>query len=69
MSKLYKVEMYVLDINDMYHNLDEIIDDAERRVEANFTPFNVQEVEFEWDDDIDLNYVDTSIDTYRKYFE
>jgi len=67
MSKLYKVEMYVLDVNDMYNDLDEIIEDAERRSEFNLKPFNAQSVEFEWDDDIDLNHKD-DIDTYRNYF-
>lgn len=68
MSKLYKVEMYILDLNDMYDNMDEVIESTERKSCADFIPFNIQEVEFEWDDDIDLNHKN-DIDTFRNYFK
>ena len=69
MAKLYKTETYILDINDSYNDLHNIIDDADIGTEASFQPFNIQEVEFEWKDDIDLNYTNATIDTYRNYFK
>ncbi|MDF2879573.1 MAG: hypothetical protein K0R54_130 [Clostridiaceae bacterium] len=70
MAKLYKVEMYVLDINENYHSLGGIIEDAENSIEVDFIPFNVQETEIEWDDDIDLNKRNVlPLEAYRKYFK
>lgn len=69
MAKLYKVEMYVLDINEDYHSFDDMMNDVENSIEASFTPFNVQESDIEWDDDIDLNKVDAPLKVYRDYFE
>jgi hypothetical protein len=69
MSKLYKVEMYILDINNVYQSLDNIINDITNATEINFECFNVEKVEFDWDDDLAINYSDCSIEDYRKYFE
>lgn len=69
MARLYKVEMYVLDINEDYYSFDDIMNDVENSVEAGFTPFNIQEVEFEWDDNIDLNKMNAPLEVYRNYFE
>jgi hypothetical protein len=68
-AKIYKMEMYILDINNSYEDIDEIIVESERGArEANFHPFNVEEVEVEWTDDIDLNFSSATEETYRKYF-
>jgi len=70
MAKLYKVEMYILDINDCYKDLDEIMIETECAIdEASFNSFNVESVELEWEDDIDLNYTNATVGTYRKYFK
>lgn len=69
MAKLYKVEMYVLDVNEQYQDLDEIIDMAEMKLDAHFNPFNIQMTEIEWEDDIDINHFGCTVDTYRKYFD
>lgn len=70
MAKLYKIEMYILDTNEYYSSLDEIIENAEMGAdEANFNCFNVKEKQVEWNDDIDINMGDSTVDVYRKYFE
>ena len=68
MAKLYKIEMYVLDVNEDYDKLDSIISRAECRTGVNFNCFNTQETQFEWNDDIDLNH-DCGIEAFRKYFK
>jgi hypothetical protein len=67
-AKLYKVEMYILDVNGECGSLEEIVVNAERGTDAFLKPFNVQKVEFPWNDDIDINQRDCTVETYRKYF-
>jgi len=68
MAKLYKVEMYIFDLNDMYNDIDEVIKSAERKSCAEFIPFNIQKVEFKWDENIALYHMN-DIDTFRSYFK
>lgn len=68
MLKLYKVELYVLDVNDGYNSLEEIILDVESGTDAILKPFNVEKVEIPWDDNIDINQKGCTVEIYRKYF-
>ena len=67
MAKLYKVEMYILDVNDEYGSAEEIIENNCRQPSI-FKTFNTQEVEIKWDDEIDINFKDCSVENYRRYF-
>ena len=69
MAKLHKVELYIIDVNDKYSNLNEIMCDIENSTDCSLVPFNAQEVEIDWHDEIDLNYSNCPIENYRNYFE
>lgn len=70
MAKLYKVEMYILDINETYEDICDICDDATYDMDlVKFEPINTQIRKIEWSDNIDLNKNTCTIETYRKYFE
>lgn len=70
MAKIHKVELYILDINDMYDSLDDIITDCERSVDDVIFKLELgQTVNVEWTDDINLNFINCPMDNYHKYFE
>jgi len=69
MAKLYKVEMYILDPNDYYSCFDNIIADCENATDIYFRCFNEQEAEVEWDDGINLNQRDCTLESHRNYFK
>jgi len=72
MAKVFKAELYVVDINGDYESFDEIQYDLERLLSDDsivFT-FGVKESEeFEWDDDIDLNYNNCSQENCDRYLK
>lgn len=71
MAKVYKVEMYITDVNEEFHNTYHIrpyIEDWHRWVATKVA--NIQEsVEFEWEDDLKINKVDASIEDFEEYFK
>ena len=69
MAKLHKIEMYVLDVNDEYEELDDIINALEYKIDVNFIPFNSKTVKIDFHDDIDINHIDATIDNYENYFK
>ena len=69
MAKLYKVEMYILDVNEDYSNLEDAVSDMGLTSDLNLNCFNVKEVDIEWHDNIDLNFYNCSVENFRKYFE
>lgn len=68
MSRIYKVEAYILDINDDYTNCGEIvailgqIDSHTIIIESDFK-------DFEWDDDLPINNINADIAEYEEYFK
>jgi hypothetical protein len=70
MAKLYKVEMYILDIDEHYgESLPEIIDHVNDRLElVEMHPFNVQAVTLDWHDGHKLNFTDAKYEDYRGFF-
>lgn len=68
MSKLYKMEMYILDVNEQYSDLDEIICSAENSTDINLNCFNSKVSEFEWHDELTINKCNCTVEDYRKYF-
>jgi len=69
MTKLHKVELYIIDVKDNYSNLKEIMHDIENSTDCSLVPFNAQEIEIDWHDDIDINFTDCPIENFREYFE
>jgi len=69
MAKLYKMEMYIIDVDDNFKKLDRIIYNANVFSSCSFVPFNAQEVEVNWHDDIDINLSNCPVENFREYFE
>jgi hypothetical protein len=69
MAKLHKVEMYVLDINKQYGTLRDTIEHINDRLElVSLHPFNIQSVDFEWDDEHKLNYTNKTHEDFSAVF-
>lgn len=70
MSKIHKIEMYVVDANDLmdrdYTGIPEVLD---RYTDMNGIIINGKTVEFEWDDDLAINRVNCPLEEYEKYLE
>jgi len=68
MAKLHKVELYIIDVNNNYSNIKEIMHDIGNSTDCSLIPFNTQEVEIDWHDDIDINLTNCPVEIYREYF-
>ena len=69
MAKLHKIEMYILDIDEHYGDLQGTIDHINDRLElVELKPFNVQTVDFDWHDDHKLNYSNATYEDYMGFF-
>lgn len=74
MAKLYKVELYLCDVNDEFYDKDDVLEYLNSLLEMDdyflTRIINAKESkEFEWYDDIDINYSDCNIEKFKKYFE
>lgn len=69
MAKIYQIEMYIVDVNDSYADFGDIINDIENSTEITTDCFNVKQKDIEWHDDIDINFMNSTAETYRKYFK
>ena len=69
MAKLYKMEMYILDINEDHSDLEEIICSIESSVDVNFITFNEKQVDVEWDDNLKINMYDATEKDFKEYFK
>lgn len=71
MAKMYKVELYVTDLNGRYEEggVQEIFERCHNETDTVFDWFNVQETEFEWDDELPINMLGCPVREYRKYFK
>lgn len=69
MSKLHKIEMYILDIDEYYGGLKDTIEHINDRLElVSLHPFNVQSVEFDWNDEHKLNFTTAEYEDFRGFF-
>ena len=65
MAKVYKIEIYVTDINGDYNDVNELVDEIENNL--NCKCFNIKESkEFEWDDNLPINYINATQSDYDK---
>ena len=69
MTKLHKIEMYLIDHNDKYSSLDSIITDMENRTDLGINCFNAKEVDIEWNDELNINSLGCKVMYFRKYFK
>lgn len=73
MAKLYKVELYLCDVNDEFYDKDDVLEYLNSLLEMDdyflTRIINAKESkEFEWYDDIDINYSDCTKEEFDKYF-
>lgn len=71
MAKVYKVEMYVVDANEEFGDVDHIkpyLEDWHRWVMTDVTGIQESD-EFEWEDDLKINKVNASVEDYEEYFK
>ena len=75
MAQLYKMTLYVCDLEEnlSLNEIKELIrDDALNGISVNcVVHFTNEKVgpRIEWDDDIDLNYTDSTAEQWERYFE
>ena len=69
-ATLYKVEMYILDIDKHYGGLTDLMEHINDRFElVSFHPFNIESVEFEWCDEHVLNKSSAKYEDFKEMFE
>lgn len=71
MPKIFKGSFYFVDVNDDFNTIDELIDRLERDKYINhINVFDKKESkEFEWDDDLKINFTNCPRNEFDKYFE
>ena len=71
MAKIYKIAAYIVDPNDRYEDGEEWFVDAVDHNGFVFCPVPIEHkcVEFEWDDNLDINYIGCKKEDCEKYFE
>ncbi len=69
MTKLHKIEMYILDIDEQYGSLQDTIDHINDRLElVSLHPYNIKTVEFDWSDEHKLNKNDIGYEDCKGMF-
>jgi hypothetical protein len=66
--KLYKVVVFIPDLNNDYANPEEVIEDIERHIDFSVA-FLEEATDIEWTDDIDINKRTANRDTFESKFE
>ena len=70
MAKIHKVEMYLLDVNEDFYSVDDIM---EYITNTKYAPsihiVSSESKEFEWDDDVIINRYDCSTEQYNNFFK
>ena len=72
MAKIHKLEFYVVDPNDFYDTAEDILHSIDIRLYTGFIPHCYKlksSKEFEWYDEIDLNYISCDEIDCERYFE
>ena len=68
-GKLHKIELYVVDPNNQYYDVESMLLDIEILLyKCIVKSFASNTVELDWNDDIDSNIVYASEEGYKKYF-
>lgn len=70
MARVYKIETYIVDTCNDYKNAKSFMNRMMDRTDCFMVnPHYQTSKEFEWDDDIDLNYNDCTEEQCEKYFK
>jgi hypothetical protein len=70
LAKIYKAEMYFVDVNDDYDSFESILTNIDYRLRGVMVEgFNSESREINWYDKIDLNYANCPVENYRNYFK
>ena len=69
MAKIYKATIYVVDIDESYDFMSEIIDDMNLSDGYSVKLSNYSEKEFEWSDDVVVNRIDATVEQYEEFFK
>jgi hypothetical protein len=67
MTKLYKVETFILDVNERYSNIGEIFNEMEHDCVIVHIAKS-ESCSLDWNDDHPLNYNNAPIEEFDKYF-
>lgn len=69
MAKIYKITAYIVDPNEVYENGESCFEDMINNTDV-FCPVPIRQqmAEFEWDDDLDINYIGCKEEDCEKYF-
>ena len=70
MGRVHKVEFYLVDANDMYETGEYLMTEIENNLYDGFIKCSTWKTseEFEWDDDLKLNYSNCTKEDCEKYF-
>lgn len=69
MAKIYKVNMYIIDCNDMINDIDEVTDIIERKFSAFTHVGECKNRSLEWNDDLQINQVGATTKDHEEYFD
>lgn len=69
MANIHKLGLYIVDANGNYKHIGEIIDLIENRTDCQCKVAHYEGKEFEWDDDLAINYSNANIEDYEEYFK
>lgn len=70
MAKIHKVELFLVDVNDDFSSVEEIIDYWQnRKYSPMIHKLKGQSKEFEWSDDVPINSINCDTEGYNKFFD
>ena len=70
MAKIHKVELYLLDVNEDFDTVDDVIEYMTNiKYAPNIRVISSESKEFEWDDDVVINKRNCSTEQYNNFFE
>lgn len=70
MAKIHKIELFLVDVNDDFADVDEILDYlGNSRYSLNMHKVKEQSKEFEWSDDVLINSIYCDTEEYNKFFD
>lgn len=70
MAKIHKVELYLLDVNEDFDNVNDAIEYmANMKYSPSIRVVSSKSKEFEWDDDVIINRCSCSTEQYNNFFE
>lgn len=70
MARMYKITAYIVDPNNVYDDGEQCFADMiERKDVFSPTPIQHEMVEFEWDDNVPVNYVGCTAEDCRRFMD